>query len=66
MNRGTKDPSKTEIQIVDTLVVLCVRLDPSGPRIRCLLCGWSPRKDDRWACCSCRCRIGHFRKVPHP
>jgi hypothetical protein len=25
-------------------------LDPSGPRIRCPLCGWSPRKDDRWAC----------------
>ena len=22
-------------------------LDPSGPRIRCRLCGWSPRKDDR-------------------
>jgi len=22
-------------------------LDPSGPRIRCPLCGWSPRKDDR-------------------
>ena len=20
-------------------------LDPSGPRIRCPLCGWSPRKD---------------------
>ena len=25
-------------------------LDPSGPRIRCPLCGWSPRKDDLWAC----------------
>src|SRR5438105_4940616 len=24
--------------------------DPSGPRIRCPLCGWSPRKDDRWSC----------------
>jgi hypothetical protein len=23
--------------------------DPSGPRIRCPLCGWSPRKDDRWS-----------------
>jgi hypothetical protein len=22
--------------------------EPSGPRIRCPLCGWSPRKDDRW------------------
>jgi len=26
------------------------RLDPSGPRIRCPLCGWSPRKDDFWSC----------------
>jgi hypothetical protein len=26
-------------------------LHPSGPRIRCPLCGWSPRKDDRrWSC----------------
>src|ERR1700721_366709 len=24
-------------------------LDPSGPRLRCPLCDWSPRKDDRWA-----------------
>jgi hypothetical protein len=24
--------------------------DPSGPRIRCPLCGWSPRKDDLWSC----------------
>jgi hypothetical protein len=23
---------------------------PSGPRIRCPLCGWSPRKEDRWFC----------------
>ena len=25
-------------------------LGPSGPRIRCPLCGWSPREDDRWSC----------------
>jgi hypothetical protein len=31
-------------------------LDPSGPRIRCLLFGWSPRKDDVWSCdCSHFC-----------
>jgi len=24
--------------------------DPSGPRIHCPLCGWSPRKDDKWFC----------------
>jgi hypothetical protein len=22
----------------------------SGPRIRCPLCGWSPRQHDRWMC----------------
>jgi hypothetical protein len=25
-------------------------LDPSGPRIRCPVCGWSPREDDLWSC----------------
>jgi len=25
-------------------------LDPSGPRIRYPLCGWSPGKEDRWSC----------------
>lgn len=25
-------------------------LDPSGPRIRCPLCGWTLRKEDRWSC----------------
>ena len=25
-------------------------IDPSGPRIRCPLCGWSPRKDYVWSC----------------
>jgi len=24
--------------------------EPSGPRIRCPLCGWSPRKEDKWSC----------------
>lgn len=23
---------------------------PSGPRIRCPLCGWSPCKNDHWQC----------------
>jgi len=28
--------------------------EPSGPRIRCPLCGWSPRKEDLWSCaCGC-------------
>ena len=27
-------------------------LRPSNPRIRCPLCDWSPRKEDRW-CCEC-------------
>ena len=25
-------------------------LGPSGPRIRCPLCGWSPREEDKWFC----------------
>lgn len=24
--------------------------EPGGPRIRCPLCGWTPRKEDRWSC----------------
>lgn len=24
--------------------------EPSGPHIRCPLCGWSPRKNDLWSC----------------
>ena len=24
--------------------------EPSDPRIRCPLCGWSPRKEDKWFC----------------
>ena len=23
-------------------------LDPSGPRIRCPKCGWSPGKENKW------------------
>jgi len=30
-------------------------LGPSGPRIRCPLCGWTPRKSDVWAC-----KCGHL------
>jgi hypothetical protein len=26
------------------------QLGPSGPRIRCPLCGWSPTKNDLWVC----------------
>ncbi|HXY49405.1 MAG TPA: hypothetical protein VEI01_08140 [Terriglobales bacterium] len=28
---------------------------PSGPRICCPLCGWSPRQHDRWMC-----KCGHY------
>jgi len=24
--------------------------EPSDPRIHCPLCGWSPRKEDKWFC----------------
>jgi hypothetical protein len=30
------------------------------PRIRFPLCGWSPRKEDKWFC-TCRIRIGMSR-----
>lgn len=26
------------------------QLGPSGPRIRCPLCGWSPAQSDLWSC----------------
>ena len=26
------------------------QLDPTGPRIRCPLCGWTPSASDRWVC----------------
>ncbi|HYL36356.1 MAG TPA: hypothetical protein VEV17_10625 [Bryobacteraceae bacterium] len=26
------------------------RLGPSGPRIRCPLCGWQPGASDTWSC----------------
>lgn len=31
------------------------KIDRSGHRIRCPLCGWQPRKDDLWAC-----KCGHL------
>jgi hypothetical protein len=38
----------------ESSVVLDRELDeaksPSGPRIHCPLCGWSPRKEDLWTC----------------
>jgi hypothetical protein len=35
---------------------------PSGPRIRCPLCDWSPAKNDLWAC-TCGHRWNTF--TPH-
>ena len=35
-------------------------LDPSGPRIRCPKCGWSPRREDKWFC-ACGVRMEHLR-----
>jgi hypothetical protein len=26
------------------------QVGPSGPKIRCPLCGWTPRREDRWMC----------------
>ena len=33
--------------------------EPSGPRIRCPLCGWSPGKEDKWFC-ACGCEWNTF------
>ena len=40
--------------------------EPSDPRIRCPLCGWSPRKEDLWFC-TCGLEWNTFdtwRRVP--
>ena len=29
--------------------------EPSGPRIRCPLCSWSPRQEDLWMCTCMHC-----------
>src|SRR5262245_9338704 len=42
------DISKSSV-VLDREVVE-ENLDPSGPRILCPLCGWSPRKEDKWFC----------------
>src|SRR5712691_3178586 len=42
-------------------------LDPSRPRIRCPLCGWSPRKDDCWSCtCGHSCNTFNTEKCAPP
>ena len=40
----------TSATVIDRDPALDKSLDPSGPRIRCPLCGWSPRKDDKGFC----------------
>src|SRR5216684_1929860 len=45
------DPAKSSV-VVDRELDQWKNRDPSGPRIRCPLRGWSPRKDD---CRSCTC-----------
>ena len=37
--------------------------DPGTPRIRCPLCGWSPRKEDRWFC-TCWNSFDTWRRLP--
>ena len=39
------DPAKSSV-VLDREPDQEKSLDPSGPRIRCPLCGWSPRKED--------------------
>jgi hypothetical protein len=43
------EPSRLSV-VLDRDVDQDKSLGPSDPRIRCPLCGWSPRKDDHWFC----------------
>src|ERR1035438_4708341 len=55
-NRPTTGTSTLLNDVAKSSVVLDRELDeekiesPSGPRIRCPLCGWSPREEDLWSC----------------
>ena len=42
--------SSTPVTIPDRDLAQDKSLDPLGPRICCPLCGWSPRKEDKWFC----------------
>jgi hypothetical protein len=46
---GMSDDSKSSV-VLDHELGEEESFGPSGPRIRCPLCGWSPRRNDRWAC----------------
>src|SRR5438876_10015029 len=47
--RLADDPAKSSV-VLDRELDQEKSLDPSGPRLRCPLCGWSPRKNDHWSC----------------
>src|ERR1700730_2017818 len=49
MGALSDDPAKSSV-VLDREPDQAKSLDPSGPRIRCPLCGWLPRRDDRWSC----------------
>lgn len=43
------DVAKSSV-VLDREVEKEKRDEPLNPRIRCPLCGWSPRKEDLWSC----------------
>jgi hypothetical protein len=49
MNTAVNDETKSSV-VVDDEVDQEKGREPSGPRIRCPLCGWTPRKNDHWMC----------------
>lgn len=51
-NRTSMSPSVLGARVLEPEVEQGDRMEqgPSGPRIRCPLCGWSPEKGSRWMC----------------
>jgi len=47
---GTRPDTALMSLVVDRELEDGKNLGTSGPRIRCPLCGWSPREDDLWSC----------------
>jgi hypothetical protein len=48
MSALADDPAKSSL-VLDRDLDQDKSVNPTGPRIRCPLCGWSPRNDDRWS-----------------
>ena len=49
-SKGMSPKTDTPTLVPDREVETEKSREPSGPRIRCPLCGWSPHKEDKWFC----------------